>query len=201
MKWLGCGEIWLEGNRYQSKSTYGHITAVMTKWRNRTNAGVSTVFHQNDVIMGAIESQITSLTIVYSTVCSDVDERKHQTSASLAFVWGIHRWPVNSRHKWPVTRKMFPFDDVIIIWYNAIMDSDTTVFMPGQTTTTWQMCLKLLLHFIPYMFVTGKITSPWDSSNLYKANKKSSIREIMEYIWNKCKNIKRVIIEEVNYQV
>ena len=41
--------------------------------------------------MGAIASQITSLTIVYSTVYSDADQRKHQSSASLAFVWGIHR--------------------------------------------------------------------------------------------------------------
>ena len=64
--------------------------------------------------MGEIASQITSLTIVYSTVYSDADQRKHQSSASLAFVWGIHRGPVNSPHKWPVTRKMFPFDDVII---------------------------------------------------------------------------------------
>ena len=62
---------------------------------------------------GVIASQITSLTIVYSTVYSDADQRKHQSSASLAFVRGIHRGPVNSRHKWPVTRKMFPFDDVI----------------------------------------------------------------------------------------
>ena len=59
-------------------------------------------------------SQITSLTIVYSIVYSDADQRKHQSSASLAFVWGIHRGPVNSPHKWPVTRKMFPFDDVIV---------------------------------------------------------------------------------------
>ena len=43
----------------------------------------------------------------------DADQRKHQSSASLAFVWGIHRWPVNFPHKGPVTRKMFPFDDVI----------------------------------------------------------------------------------------
>ena len=59
-------------------------------------------------------SQITSLTIVYSTVYSGADQRKHQSSASLAFVRGIHRLPVNSPHKWPVTRKMFPLDDVII---------------------------------------------------------------------------------------
>ena len=66
--------------------------------------------------MGAMASQITSLTSVYSTVHSVADQRKHQTSALLAFVRGIHRWPVNSSHKGPVTRKMFPFDDVIMNW-------------------------------------------------------------------------------------
>ena len=74
--------------------------------------------HYNDVIMSAIASQITSLTIVYSTVYSVRDQRKHQSSASLAFVRGIHRWPVNSLHKGPVTRKMFPFDDVIMYTLN-----------------------------------------------------------------------------------
>ena len=70
--------------------------------------------HYGPVIMDAIVSQITSLNIVYSIVYSDADQRKHQSSASLAFVRGIHRRPVNSPHKWPVTRKMFPFDDVIM---------------------------------------------------------------------------------------
>ena len=74
------------------------------------------VIHYDDVIMSAIASQITSLTIVYSIVYSDADQRKHQNSASLAFVWGIHRGPVNSPHKWPVTRKMFPFNDVIMCY-------------------------------------------------------------------------------------
>ena len=70
--------------------------------------------HFNDVIMSTTASQITSLTIVYSIVYSGSDQRKHQSSASLDFVRGIHRWPVNSPHKWPVTRKIFPFDDVIM---------------------------------------------------------------------------------------
>ena len=70
--------------------------------------------HYNDVIMGAMASQITSLTIVYSSIYSGADQRKLQSSASLAFVKGIHRWPVNSPHEGPVTRKMFPFDDVIM---------------------------------------------------------------------------------------
>ena len=70
--------------------------------------------HYIDVTMGAIASQVSSLTIVYSIVYWDADQRKHQGSASLAFVRGIHRGPVNSPHKWPVTRKMFPFDDAIM---------------------------------------------------------------------------------------
>ena len=71
-------------------------------------------YHYSDVRVDAIASQITSLTIVYSNIYSSPDQSKHQSSASLAFVWGIHRRPVNSPHKWPVTRKMFPFDDVFM---------------------------------------------------------------------------------------
>ena len=68
----------------------------------------------SSVIIGAMASQITSLAIVYSTVYSATDQRKQQSSASPTFVRAIHRWPVNSPHKWPVTRKLFPFDDVIM---------------------------------------------------------------------------------------
>ena len=70
--------------------------------------------HYSDVILGTIASQITSLIIAYSTVYSYAEQTKHQSSTSMAFVWGIHRRPVNFPHKWPVTRKMFPFDDVIM---------------------------------------------------------------------------------------
>ena len=91
------------------------------KWVNSSESGwhihmsihVSKL-HSTDVIMGTIASQITSLTIVYSTVYSVADQRKHQSSAPLAFVRWIHRGPVDSPHKWPATRKMFPFDDVIM---------------------------------------------------------------------------------------
>ena len=73
------------------------------------------VINYNDIIMSAMASQITSLTIVGSTVYSDADQRKHQSSASRAFVLGIHRSPVNSPHKGPVTREKFPFDNVIML--------------------------------------------------------------------------------------
>ena len=70
--------------------------------------------------MGTMASQITSLTIVYSTIYWDADQGKHQSSVSLAFVQGIHRWPVNAPHKGPVMQKMFPFDDVIMISHTDI---------------------------------------------------------------------------------
>ena len=73
--------------------------------------GVKGSQHYSDVIMGAMASQITCVSIVCS---SGGDQRKHQSIASLAFVRGIHRWLVVSPHKGPVTRKMFPFDDVIM---------------------------------------------------------------------------------------
>ena len=61
--------------------------------------------------MSATASQITG---IHSTVCSAAYQIRHQSSASLACMRGIHRWAVNSPHKGPVTRKMFPFDDVIM---------------------------------------------------------------------------------------
>ena len=68
--------------------------------------------------MIAMASQITGIPVVYATVRSGTAERKHQISVSLAFVLAIHRWPVTSPHKRPVMRKMFPFDDFIILWNN-----------------------------------------------------------------------------------
>ena len=80
----------------------------------RTHTNNYLILHYNDVIMSAVASQITSISIIYSTVYSGADQRKHQSSASLAFVRRIQRWLVNSPHKGPVTRKMLPFDDVIM---------------------------------------------------------------------------------------
>ena len=100
--------------------------------------------HYDDVIMNAMASQITSLTIVYSTVYSGADQRKHESSASLAFVWGIHRGPVNYPHKWPLTRKMFPFDDVIMLRH--IMEWSS-------------MCLLCFLHIIADSSENGLVKS------------------------------------------
>ena len=121
------------------------ITAVWPAICFPENSEKLHVIHYSDIIMSAMASQTTGVLIVYSTNCSDADLRKHQSSMSLAFVWGIHRWPVNSPHKGPVTWKMFPFDDVIMSfsyehyiwlfwfmyksfsnWFNAKMSMDRT---------------------------------------------------------------------------
>ena len=88
------------------------IIEIMHSWGTR-HFSDGLFYHYSDVIRGTLASPITSFTIVYSTVYSGKGERD-QSSASLAFVRGIHWWPVNSPHKGPVTRKMFPFDDVIM---------------------------------------------------------------------------------------
>ena len=93
--------------------------------------------HCNDVIMSSMAFQITSLTIVCSIVYSRADQRKHKSSASLAFVWEIHRWPVNSPHKGPVTRIFFSFDDVIIS--NSSVYIFSTLYCPPETQ--FRFCL------------------------------------------------------------
>ena len=72
-----------------------YITAIILMWW---------LVHYSDVIMSPTASQIISVPIVCSAVCSGANQRKCQSPASLAFVRGIHRSPVNSPYKDPVTR-------------------------------------------------------------------------------------------------
>ena len=109
-----------EKNTSQINSRSNKMSAFSMDWPE-----VKHIDHYCDVIMNMIASQITSLSIVYLTVNSGTDQRKHQSSAPLAFVRGIHRRPVNSPHKGPVTRKMFPFDDVImwsLLMYKCVIE-------------------------------------------------------------------------------
>ena len=102
--WIKCivSELW---KGYSLKRyLYTPSTCFRTKYLRRCPLQWR---HKN-----AIASQITGVSIICSNVCSGANQREHQSSASLVFVRGIHRWPVDSPHKGPVTRKMFPFDDV-----------------------------------------------------------------------------------------
>ena len=148
--------------------------------------------------MGVMASQITSLTIVFSTVYSGADQRKHQSSALLVFVRGIHRGPVNSLHKGPVTRKMFSFDEVIMI----VTPHGCHWLMASQIT--WTVCLTACpgiskeninaLHYLHFMrgihgwwvadddwWITREQFHVMTSSWYIKRN-------LLEYIWVKSRN-------------
>ena len=103
--------------------------------------------HYSNVIMGDMASQITSISTVCSVVCSGAHQRKHQSSVSLAFVMGIHRWPVDSPHKGPVMRKMFPFDDAIIcIFYMGCTAHERKLHQ-------WYQCLWSEKQLVPLIFL------------------------------------------------
>ena len=104
--------------------------------------------HYTDVIIvSPMASQITRLTIVYSTVYLGANQRKNQRSASLAFVWGIHRWTVNSPHKRLVTRTMFPFGDVIMFVLGVYF------------SRKWrQLCFRTVVRLSLFMFVCFSAT-------------------------------------------
>ena len=117
--------------------------------------------HYSDVMVGAIASHITCLTIVYSTVYSGEDQRKHKSSASLAFVPGIHRSPVNSWHKWPVRRKMLPFDDVIMMrtnhvhaWWRIISAHCPCVFIRLWLILSESLCDSILDKIMLILSIT-----------------------------------------------
>ena len=115
--------------------------------------------------MSSMASQITSPTIIYSAVYSGADHRKHQSSASLAFVRGIHLRPVNSPHKGPATRKMFPFDDVIMctgLIVGLRPDNDrrryfvTTYFIGWAQTQNQPCCMMTSWHGNAFL-ITGRL--------------------------------------------
>ena len=120
-------------------------------------AWCSYICHYDDVIRDAMASQITSLTIVYSTVYSGADQRKHQSSASLAFVRGIRRGPVKSPHKWSVTRKMFPFDDVIMIMY---MLKEGPSWLPLTVSLLYDVVIYSIIELHEWhAYTTGSVWS------------------------------------------
>ena len=98
--------------------------------------------HYSDVIMSPIASPIASLTIVYSTVYSDADQRKHQSPASLAFVRGIHRRPVN--HKWPVTREN------VSTWWRHHGGCRCVSMLSGHLQRQYWMCWSISNRYMSY---------------------------------------------------
>ena len=116
-------------------------------WHSRIQPWhVTCTTHYHDVIMGAIASQITSLASVDSAVKLGIYQRKHQSSASLAFVRGIHRRPVNSPQKGPVPREMLPFDDVIMVTKGADIRSSMLLTKWTSLTTRYRHSMQIYVR-------------------------------------------------------
>ena len=118
--------------------------------------------HYIDVIMSAMPSQITSLTIIYSNVYPGANQRKHKSSASLVVVRGIHWWPVDSPQKRPVTQKMFPYDALYSTYRQiALHVIPTTWIFQFKRSNIAPNQMKLLLiiidEFTCGFFITLKI--------------------------------------------
>ena len=142
------------------------------EWLLSWGINQNSIFHYNDIIMSVMASQITSLTIVYSSVYSGADQRKHQSSTSLAFAQELHRWPVNSPHKGPVTRKMFPFDNVIML-LSYRFDS---YFQPH-------------LRYNPVSVLVRGILI------LSSTNQFPYAHGMQQYIWCQCQNLRKIFTD------
>ena len=107
--------------------------------------------HYSDATIGSMAPQITGVLIVCLTVCSGTYQRKHQR---LAFVMGIYRWPGDFPHKGPVTRKMFPFDDVImtklINWTVSTVRKMAWKLNTGNSR--WIDKVIWMSYFVPFSF-------------------------------------------------
>ena len=130
---------------------------------------ICSILHYSDVIMSARAPQITGVSIVYSTVCSGANQRKHQSSESLAFARGIHRWSVNSPHKGPVTWRMFPFDGVIIsacifIIILSPLSLDGVKSIYHTATFSFEQCYQILitLLYIFWFFRVLRTSAKWN---------------------------------------
>ena len=97
--------------------------------------------HYSDLIMSAMASQITGIATVCSTVCSGADQRKHQSSASLAFVRGNPPVTSGFPHIGPVTWKMLPSDDIILNHSEGLCNN-------RQNVLTILFCHKIYLQWI-----------------------------------------------------
>ena len=151
--------------------------------------------HYSDVIMSATVSQITDLSIVCSIVCSGADQRKHQSSASLAFMSGIQQSPVDSTHKGPETPKKFPLDDVIMRLYDK---QNIDIYRKWGNRTRfgqlddiyrmpWYFACQLfnyLLCTLDYTFLVLKIYCYVSASRLFQESYDINLSGVNVYIYN-----------------
>ena len=111
------------------RSSAAMFITMPDKWVLFLLVSQNTQFHHSDVIMSMMATQIAGISIVYWSVSSGADQRKHRSSVPLAFVREIHHWPGNSQHKRPVKWKIFTFDDIIMFSHVTWRISSTIAAM------------------------------------------------------------------------
>ena len=110
--------------------------------------------HYSDVTMNSMASQITSHWNLCSAVCSGSHQIKHQSSASLAFVRVIHRWPVDSLHKEPAVRNVF------IGWRHDEPAELRLPWLPPATNCCcYYPCTRVISNFVLYLIILDSILS------------------------------------------
>ena len=133
-------------------------------------------------------SQFTSVSIVCSTVCSGAAQRKHQSFAPLAFVRGIHQWPVDSPHKGPVTPKMFPFEDAIMFFIPYLLANWLIVIVayshinslaPGRFQFNFRLAIFKLILVNGCWGISYEIALRWMPLDL--TDDKSTLVQVMAW--------------------
>ena len=128
-------QTFLKGKVYTNMCSIGHMKCIIHADDKQNKA--KTVYdslpacgsctHYIDVIMRAMASQITGVTIVYvAFIHAQIKENIKARRYWPLFVRWIHRWAINYSHKEPLTRKMFPFDNVIMNSYLHSVDVHPT---------------------------------------------------------------------------
>ena len=128
--------------------------------------------------MSAIASDITGVSIPWSTVCSGSDQRKHQSSASLAFtVCWIHRWPVNSPQKRPVTGKMLPFD-LTLLKIDRFLPFKVQILITFSSENYYSDCIVIAKTFIDLAGGTMALILRQDAANFVTDLRKAKTNTI-----------------------
>ena len=125
--------------------------------------------HYSDVIMGAMVSLITSLTIVYSTVYQTQIKENIKAPRHWPLCGKFPGPPVNSPNKWPVTRKMFPFDNVIMncgLSYSFLINTKNGCqimsWCGALINVCWSFPTRILLGFSWRFEMTCRYNPPTD---------------------------------------
>ena len=132
-----------------------YICQLSLQWRHNERNVVSNHQPHDCLLNRLFKAQAEEIT---QPIIQGADRRKHQSSASLAFVSGIHRWPVNSPYKGPVTQKKLPFDDVIMVQLITVQ------LASWQTSLVHVFVVQVCEHRVGHV-VTGVCLGEWNIDN------------------------------------